>query len=67
MKIFRKVLLVAFILAIVLGISEKWYSMFLLGRYWENAPIFPTIFAGLFFPLITIYIAIVAIRYIVQS
>lgn len=67
MKLFKKFILIALVVSIVFGISEKWYSMFLLGRYWENAPIFATFFAGVFFPLATIYIAILAISYIVKS
>jgi hypothetical protein len=67
MKSFAKFISIISIVAIVLGVVEKWYSMFLLGRYWEHASFIGTAFAGFIFPLVFLYIAVIGIRYIVKS
>ena len=67
MKLFAKFITIIAIIAIVLGVVEKWYNMFLLGRYWEHASFIATAFAGLIFPLAILYIAVIGIRYIVKS
>jgi hypothetical protein len=67
MKSFAKFISIIIIISIVLGLSEKWYSMFLLGRYWEHASFIATAFAGFIFPLVILYIAVIGINYIVKS
>lgn len=67
MKSFAKFISIISIVAIVLVVVEKWYSMFLLGRYWEHASFIGTAFAGFIFPLVFLYIAVIGIRYIVKS
>jgi hypothetical protein len=67
MKSFAKFISIISIVVIVLGVVEKWYSMFLLGRYWEHASFIGTAFAGFIFPLVFLYIAVIGIRYIVKS
>jgi hypothetical protein len=67
MKSFAKFISIISIVAIVLGVVEKWYSMFLLGRYWEHASFIGTAFTGFIFPLAFLYIAVIGIRYIVKS
>jgi len=67
MKSFAKFITIIAIIAIVLGVVEKWYNMFLLGRYWEHASFIATAFAGLIFPLVILYIAVIGISYIVKS
>lgn len=67
MKSFAKFISIIAIISIVLGVAEKWYSMFLLGRYWEHVSFIATAFAGFIFPLAILYIAIIGIAYIVKS
>jgi hypothetical protein len=54
-------------IAIMLGTLEKWYNMFLLGRYWEHASFIGTAFAGFIIPASLLYIMILGIRYVVKS
>ncbi len=67
MNKFVKLTLVVTMIAIILGTIEKWYSIFLLGRYWEYSSIMSTILFGVIFPLSLVYIMILGIRYIVKS
>lgn len=67
MKSFAKFIAVISIVAIVLGAAEKWYNMYLIGRYWEHASFIGTAFAGFILPLAFLYIAVIGIRYIVKS
>lgn len=66
MKSFAKFIAVISIVAIVLGAAEKWYNMYLIGRYWEHASFIGTAFAGFIFPLVFLYTAVLGIRYIVK-
>ncbi len=66
MKSFAKFIAVISIVAIVLGAAEKWYNMYLIGRYWEHASFIGTAFAGFIFPLAFLYTAVLGIRYIVN-
>ncbi len=66
MKSFAKFIAVISIVAIVLGAAEKWYNMYLIGRYWEHASFIGTAFAGFIFPLAFLYTAVIGIRYIVK-
>lgn len=67
MKSFAKFITILVIVSIVLDISEKWYNMFLLGRYWEHASFIATAFAGLICPLVILYLSVIGINYIVKS
>ena len=67
MKSFAKFITILVVVSIVLGMAEKWYNMFLLGRYWEHASFIATAFAGFIFPLAILYIAVIGINYIVKS
>ena len=67
MNKFVKFILVITMIAIILGTLEKWYNMFLLGRYWEHASFIGTAFAGFIIPASLLYIMILGIRYVVKS
>lgn len=67
MNKFVKFALVVTMIAIILGTIEKWYSVFLLGSYWEYASIVSTALVGFIFPLSLVYIMIFLIRYVVKS
>ena len=67
MRPILKFLLISLISSILIGVAEKWYTVFYLGRYWEHASIFGTCITGFIFPLAILYIGIIGIRYIVKS
>lgn len=67
MSKFVKFLLVLSIICLTLGAAEKWYTMFLLGRYWEYASFIGTSFVGVIIPMAFIYLASMAITKIVKS
>lgn len=66
MRPFLKFLLISLIVSIALGIIEKWYNVFYLGRYWEHASIIGTCITGFILPIAAIYLAVYGIQRIVN-
>ena len=66
MRPFLKFLLISLIVSIILGIIEKWYNVFYLGRYWEHSSILGTCITGFILPLTIIYLAVFGIQRIVN-
>lgn len=58
---------VLFIIITLIGLVEKWYNMFLLGRYWEHASFLGTSIVGLIIPLGVVGLSIWGIKKIVKS
>lgn len=58
---------VLFIIVTLIGLLEKWYNMFFLGRYWEHASFLGTSIVGLIMPLGVVGLAIWGIKQIVKS
>lgn len=55
------------IIVVLIGLIEKWYNIFLLGRYWEHASLLGTSIVGLIIPLSVIGLSIWTIKQIVKS
>ena len=59
---FSKFLSITTIIAIVLSLGEMWYSMFLMGRYYDHATFFATAMVGFVIPLAVIYLTFISIK-----
>jgi len=46
------------IITLDLAFLEKWWSMFIEGRYWEHAPFLSTVVFGVGLPIIMISLSI---------
>ena len=59
---FLKLLSISTIIALVLSLGEMWYSMFLIGRYYEHATFFATAMVGFIIPIAVIYLTFISIK-----
>ena len=66
MKAFLKFILLVLLISLGLGLSEKWYIMFYLGKYWEHASLFSTLLFGVVVPITTIYLFVLAFRKVIN-
>ena len=66
MRPFLKFLSLVLLISIVLGLSEKWYNMFFLGRYWEHASILATCLVGFIIPAGVAYLSFIGIQKVIN-
>lgn len=66
MKLFAKLLGILAVLVVALTILERWYSMFYLGRLFDNVGLGIAL-AGFAVPVVTIVVGIYAVIKIVRA